>query len=509
MTSKGINTSVQLAVLGAGGMGAGLCLLLAEHGHTVYFFDPNEENVQKLSNDAFQIGLQDKVTNCKSVESLFRNVNDEAHAAVYLMSVPHGAAADKAVDSLRPYLPSDDVIIDCGNEHYENTERRQKDLAVYGVKYIGCGVSGGYQSARSGPSMSPGGDLDVVRSLLPFFQKIAAKDGQGNPCTAVIGTGGSGHYVKMIHNGIEHGMMGILGEIWLIMSRGLRMSHDKIADTLESWNNTGELRGCLLLGIGADLLRATNDKGEHVLSTIRDKVVQDAEGSEGTGTWTCAEAISHHSPAATIVAAHFYRCASAFATSREKVTASLAFGDLPQPPQEMTIDSVDEFLAALHATTCFGFLSCFAQGLNVLRAKDKQAGWRLKYTDVVQVWRAGCIIRADGILSTFDSVFNNINCNIDDLFWNSEVTAAMHQRMSFVKRVVVTATDADMLLPTISQSFEHFKYIQATHGPAQFIEAQMDYFGKHMFDTWTEPPGGAKTGKHHFEWKQAKGSSDY
>ncbi|OAA40071.1 6-phosphogluconate dehydrogenase, protein [Cordyceps fumosorosea ARSEF 2679] len=525
MTSEEINFS-KIGVLGAGSMGAGLCLLLAEKNHCVFFHDPNDDNVRKLTGDACNIGLQDRVISCASTADVFRNINDGVRAALYLMSVPHGAVADTVLEALRPHLRPADVIIDCGNEHYADTERRQKALAVDGVLYVGCGVSGGYQSARRGPSMSAGGDeADAVAArLLPFLQELAARDDRGRPCTAVVGPGGSGHYVKMIHNGIEQGMMGILAEVWLIMSspRGsLRMSNVDIADTLALWNRAGELRGCFLVGIGAEVLRARRREGsgggQHVLSAIRDKVVQDADGSEGTGAWTCAEAVAAHIPAATILAAHLYRCASASATLREAVSAATADNnddddDASDRVQEIPSADRQDFLAALHAATYFGFLSCFAEGLDVLRAKDRQAGWHLDYAEIVQLWRAGCIIRADGILDTLASIFagGGDGARLDqDVFARPEVTAAMHRRLPAVKRVVLAATAADLLLPALSQSFEHFKYMQATpHGPAQFIEAQLDYFGKHMFDTWDEPPGGAETGKHHFEWKPARGTSD-
>ena len=215
-----------------------MSLLFAELGVSVVLYDPSERNIQALLKKAKDSDLDNKLSVSKDYESLCNSLDSPK---IFFFSLPHGNIGDKTVESLKPYLQKDDIILDASNEHYASTERRQKVCDPLGVHFIGMGVSGGYQSARHGPSMSPGGNKGAVERMMPFLQRAAAKDVQHRPCVAWMGEGGAGHYVKMVHNGIEQGMMSALCEIWGIMNKCLGMGYEEIADVFEEWDTSGEL----------------------------------------------------------------------------------------------------------------------------------------------------------------------------------------------------------------------------------------------------------------------------
>ncbi|KAI0124301.1 6-phosphogluconate dehydrogenase [Xylariales sp. AK1849] len=492
----------KVGMLGVGSMGAMMSLLMAEHGYEVHFFDPSEGNMDVLEQQGKDIHLDARVQRSKSYEDVCKAVEIPGQPKVFVFSTPHGGPADKCVDGIRPYLNKGDIIIDCGNEHWTNTERRQKALDPEGIHYVGCGVSGGYQNARHGPSMSPSGSPEALQKVKPFLETLAAKDEQGRPCTNPVGPAGSGHYVKMVHNGIEHGMMSVVAEVWLLFTKGLGLKNEEIADIFDSWNKSGTLNNCFLVAIGVDIERATEDDGTKVLSEVRDKVVQDVDEEEGTGTWTCEQAIALHVPAASILSAHMFRCASADLRRRIKNKKASSGGVKAQP---LSVESKQEFVELLHMTTYFCFLICFAQGMDLIRQKDKNEGWNLDYRKIMQLWRGGCIIQADHITDLLDDMYKREDHDPDDTLGNPEIGHELAKHYPEIKKVVLKAVEADMFIPTISQSMEYYKYETSTELPTQFMEAQLDFFGQHMFDKQSDPVGDPKKGKHHFEWREAKG----
>ncbi|KAI1813521.1 6-phosphogluconate dehydrogenase [Poronia punctata] len=495
----------KVGMLGVGSMGSMMTLLMAEHGYEVYFFDPNEKNMDKLEKMCRDIHAEDKVHRTASYDEVCDQLGE---TKVFVFSTPHGGPADKCVEALKPHLTAGDVIIDCGNEHWENTERRQRDLDPMGVHYVGCGVSGGYQSARSGPSMSPGGSPEALDKIMSFLRTIAVRDEDGRPCTNPVGPGGSGHYVKMVHNGIEQGMMAVLAEVWLLLTQGLGLSDDEVGKILSSWNEKGPLRNCFLVSIGSEIERAKDENGERVVSRIRDKVVQDADEEEGTGIWTCEEAAARHVPAASILSAHLFRCASSDLGRRMKNRKE--GGGQQVKPHKLSVDesSREAFVEALHKATYFCFLACFAQGLDLIRRKDRDSDWKLDYHKILQLWRGGCIITAEYITDLLDSVYARQDHDPDSVLSNKEVEQELSDNFQATKQVVLKAIEADLFVPSISQTLEYYKYENSSHLPTQFMEAQLDYFGEHMFETKDDPMRGVEKGEHHFEWKPAKGSSD-
>ncbi|CAG9992101.1 unnamed protein product [Clonostachys byssicola] len=497
----------KIGMVGVGSMGSMMSLLFAEHGYHVFFFDIEQSKMDDTQSKAQDVNLHEYVVGQDSYSQLCKSVSSDSQPRLIVFSIPHGLAGDKCLQGLLPSLTTGDIVLDCSNENYKNTERRQEELRPYGIFYVGCGVSGGYQSARAGPSMSPGGDREAVEKILSILRTVAAKDEGGRPCVNYIGPGGSGHFVKMLHNGIEQGMMSVIAEAWYILTRGLGLSYDEAGQVLRQWNESPELSKCFLIAIGADVNREKDDKSNHVVSYVQDKVVQDVDESEGTGTWTCEEAVRLHSPAATILSAHLFRCASADLKKRMK-TEKVSKGTFATKP--LQVDDQDSFIEQLRMATYFCFLLCFVQGLNLLRQKSEKKGWEINYPDLLHVWSAGSIIRADGIMSLLQSICSwpRMKPDGDGILTDQTLEKELSRSFDSTKNVVLKAVEGNMIIPAISQSLEYYKYSTHTELPTQFMEAELDYFGHHNFDIRGHGPGEAKKGSHHHEWKPAKGTSD-
>ncbi|KAJ2988069.1 hypothetical protein NUW58_g4171 [Xylaria curta] len=356
---------------------------------------------------------------------------------VFMFSTPHSGPAGKCVESLKPHLEADDVLIDCGNEHWENTERRQRDLDPKGVHYIGYDVSGGYQRAGAGPSMSPGGSVEGLAGVMPFLRSIAATDSQGQPCA-------------------NPDMM------FMVAASGLPILHPP-----------GEVR------------QRTAEEVTLLFVDVLNDLVSD---------------LPQHAFAAFILGALDIN------TNGDKKAPHL--GQQVKPQKLSISSSRDEFIEALQGATYFCFLACFAQGLDLIRQKDKDKDWKLDYRKILQLWRGGCIIKAEHITDLLDNMYARADHDPDDILGNEEIGRELSANFQATKKVVLRAMEADLFVPPISQTLEYYKYETSTHLPTQFMEAQLDYFGSHMFERKDDPMRGVEKGEHHYEWKPAKGSSD-
>lgn len=490
----------KLAMIGCGSMGGGMALLFAENGCEVLLQDPSDAAMDGVIEQAKKDGVGEKLSKYQDYESMCKNLGSPK---VFVWSLPHGTVGDKVLDGLLPYLKMGDIIIDAANEHWKNTERRQGKCVTKGIRYIGMGVSGGYQAARRGPSMCPGSDSETLDMVLPLLNKAAAKAPDGSPCVGKIGTGGAGHYCKMIHNGIEHGMMSAIAEAWAIMTKGLGMSLDEVGEELHRWNKSGELQGTFLVRIGADICLTKDDKGQRVLDTVEDKVVQDWTGEEGTGIWSNLEAVEQHVPAPTLSTAHFLRIASGDLHQRRNVRKT--FGS-DYPPQKLDVQNKQQFLDDLRMAVFGSFLCSYVQGMNIIDKADKQKHFNVDYYQLLQIWRAGCIIQADYISSKLLMPIYKDHANKADKnpLFEPAVTEDLEKSFSHLKKVVLAATEKDHHVPALSASLEYLKYQTSTDLPTSFYEAELDYFGKHMYDKKGEDKEGLpETGKYHYEWKPA------
>ncbi|ORX97400.1 6-phosphogluconate dehydrogenase [Clohesyomyces aquaticus] len=482
-----------------------MALLFAEDGLTVNLSDPAEETMDKLIEKAEKQGFRGKLKKHTDYKELCRSLSTPR---LLVFSLPHGNVGDKVLEGLSPHLSKGDIILDCGNEHYANTERRQKKCEPTGIRYIGCGVSGGYQAARAGPSMCPGGEESAIQDVLPLLERVAAKDEQGKSCVAYIGKGGAGHYVKMVHNGIEHGMMSAISEAWGIM-RKMGMGYEDIGDIFQKWNSDGELQGTFLISIGADLSHKRETSSTHktdlVISSVLDKVVQDITGEEGTGIWSNTEAIALHVPSYTLNIAHAFRLASAYRGERERANKATDGGF---PPQELKIQDKAAFLEDLRKATFAACLASYIQGINIISKADQQYEWNINYANIWQIWRTGCIIQADYISSSLLApILQNPALKPQDVSMLFDARTAKDIRATYpsLKLVVAKAVETDQVAPALTASLEYYKTVTGTDLPTSFYEAELDYFGSHMFDKRGEEGTEEPTeGKHHFEWKPAR-----
>ncbi|KAI9821061.1 MAG: hypothetical protein M1827_003794 [Pycnora praestabilis] len=508
----------KLAMIGCGSMGGGMAMLFAENGITVSLNDPSGETVDALIQQAKKEGFGDKLEKHLDYADLSKSLGSPK---IFVFSLPHGSVGDSVCEGLHPYLDKGDIILDASNENWENTQRRQGKMVAQGVYYIGMGVSGGYQAARRGPSMCPGGEERALDIVMPLLQKVAAKDNKGRPCVSMAGVGGSGHYVKMIHNGIEHGMMSAISEAWQIMEKSIGMKYEDIGDVFAKWNSEGELRNTFLIKIAADICRTKDKDGKLVLASVQDKVVQDVDGSEGTGIWSNEEAIRLHVAAPTLSTAHSIRLASAYRGQREHVQATFG-GEFS--PENITFESASqkqEFLEDLRQAVYATCLAAYVQGMIIIDEADKENKWSINFSNVIQIWRAGCIIQADYIADMLDEIFSNSGKGgSKNLLYDHPVANDLKKSFPALRRIVAKGVEVNAIIPSLSATVEYLKYcnnlgklidLQRTASkidetidlPTQFYEAQLDYFGKHMFDLKSEPAGEPETGKHHYEWKPA------
>ena len=309
----------RIGIVGAGNMGTQMAIAFSELGLEVSVWDVNEKNVDELKEWSQNNKTKGGISTFHDINEFVKSLENEKRK-LFLFSISHGNPAESVLGMIKSNLNDGDIVLDGGNEDYQRTQKRQEECEKIGVHWIGMGVSGGYQAARRGPSLSPGGDAKALETVMPLLELYAAKDPKGNPCVARIGPGGSGHYVKMVHNGIEGGMLSTLAEAWSFLHNGLELDYNAIADIFSQWNDRGELRGTYLLDIAVDMLRAKmpsgrqNEKDErkdhYVLDEVLDKVVQDDDDTEGTPYWNIMESASRHISTPTLATAHYLRVAS-------------------------------------------------------------------------------------------------------------------------------------------------------------------------------------------------------
>lgn len=364
--------------------------------------------------------------------------------------------------------------------------------------------------------MCPGADDETLSLVLPTLRKVAAKDPDGKACVGRVGTGGAGHYCKMIHNGIEHGMMSAISEAYTIMRVGLGMSLDEIADEYDRWNSDGELKGTFLIWISRDICRTTNDKGSRVLDEVEDKVVQDFTGEEGTGIWSNTEAITKHVPAPTLTSAHYLRLASGNRYQRALIQKTFGVGSgAPKdshtavyPPQKLPdIPNRSAFLEDLRKAVYAACLAAYCQGMIIIDRADREYHFNIDYTELLQVWRAGCIIQADYISNTLlHPIYHSKTTKPSEInpLYEPAVAKDLKKCFASLRKVVARSVEADHVVPALGATLEYLKYQTSTALPTDMYEAQLDFFGKHMYDRKGEDAEGRpETGKCHFEWKPA------
>ena len=399
-----------------------------------------------------------------------------------LLMVKAGPATDATIQELLPHLDKGDVLIDGGNTFFKDTIRRNEELANSGINFIGTGVSGGEEGALKGPSIMPGGQKEAYELVAPILEQISAKAEDGAPCVTYIGPNGAGHYVKMVHNGIEYGDMQLIAESYDLMKNILGLSVDEMADIFKEWNQ-GELDS-YLIEITADILTRKDDEGTG--KPIVD-VILDAAGNKGTGKWTSQSALDLGVPLPLITESVFARYISAYKEERVQASKILTRTN----DFEFTGDK-KELVEKIREALYFSKIMSYAQGFAQLRVASKEYGWDLPFGEIAKIWRAGCIIRArflQKITDAYDKEPDIENLLLDDYF--VDITKKYQQA---VRDVVALAVQAGVPVPTFSSAIAYFDSYRAERLPANIIQAQRDYFGAHTYERVD------KEGIFHYSW---------
>ncbi|KAJ5982017.1 hypothetical protein N7451_012117 [Penicillium sp. IBT 35674x] len=484
----------RIGVVGAGNMGSMMAFAFSEIGLDVSIWDVKRENVDSFTKQMQQVKeLKGKIEPFHDVGEFTHSLDCQGERKIFMFSITHGHPADSVLSQIKQDLREGDIILDGGNEHYRNTERRQKECEEIGVSWIGIGVSGGYQSARHGPSMSPGGDPDALNGVIPLLELYAAKDPKTSmPCVMNMGPRGAGHYIKMIHNGIEVGMMSAVCEAWSYLSSGLGLSYDEIGDIFANWNDSGELRTTYLIKLAADICRTRKSsqggrKGEdasnvggYVLDDILDKVVQDDDTSEGTPTWSIVESASRHVSAPTVASGLYFRIASGNRAERLEAAQKLS---MPTPKPIISTEKREVIIEQLRRAVYCAFLASFCQGLEIISRASIDEDWNIDLAKCIQIWRAGCIIQCEHIADMFQPLLSEKEDHqLTNMKFVGRVSQELQQNYAAIKDVVVTGASFDHYVPAISSTLEYMKYVGGTKLPTQFTEAEMDYFGAHSYN---------------------------
>lgn len=405
-----------------------------------------------------------------------------------LLMVKAGTAVDSVIDDLAPFLEQGDILIDGGNSFFQDTERRSKDLTDRGFNFVGMGVSGGEEGALWGPSLMPGGPAEAYAELESMLTAISAKSDSG-PCVTHVGPGGAGHYVKMVHNGIEYGDMQLIAETYDVMRRALGMTAPEIADVFERWNE-GKLES-FLVEITATVLRHVDEEtGKPLVDIIADQAEQ-----KGTGRWTSQSSYELATPIPVIDAAVIARSLSALKLKRVAASNLLHGPEAsngqppPSPERATTIDALEDALY-------FSKISSYAQGMALLRAASSAYEWNLNLSEIARIWKAGCIIRArllDPITSAFDNASSLDNLMLDPFF-----TAAINGGMPNVRSVLHTALDIGIPTPALSSALNYVDTYRQEFLPANLIQGQRDFFGAHTYKRLD------REGTFHTQWSVAE-----
>ncbi|KAK9061800.1 hypothetical protein SSX86_018983 [Deinandra increscens subsp. villosa] len=479
----------RIGLAGLAVMGQNLALNIAEKGFPISVYNRSTSKVDETVERAEKEGNL-PLFGFHDPESF---VNSIQKPRVIIMLVKAGAPVDQTIKTLSQYMEKGDCIVDGGNEWYENTERREKAMAELGLLYLGMGVSGGEEGARNGPSMMPGGSIEAYKYIEDIVLKVAAQVPDSGPCVTYIGEGGSGNFVKMVHNGIEYGDMQLISEAYDVLKSVGKLSNEELHEVFSEWNK-GELQS-FLVEITADIFGIKDDKGDGYLV---DKVL-DKTGMKGTGKWTVQQAADLSIAAPTIAASLDSRFLSGLKDERveaAKVFKSGGFDDILADQKVDKEKLINDVRQALYAAK----ICSYAQGMNLIRAKSNEKGWNLKLGELARIWKGGCIIRAiflDRIKQAYDR-----DSELANLLVDPEFAKEMVERQSAWRRVVCLAINAGISTPGMSSSLAYFDTYRRDRLPANLVQAQRDYFGAHTYER-TDMPG-----SFHTEWfKLAKNSS--
>jgi 6-phosphogluconate dehydrogenase len=461
-------SKADIAVVGLAVMGENLILNMESKGFTVACFNRTVSKVDDFMNGRAK---GKNIIGCQSVEEMVANLKTPRKVMVMVKA---GKPVDLLIDQVLPYLDDDDIIIDGGNSHFPDTIRRTEYLESKGKFYIGAGVSGGEEGALLGPSIMPGGSPKAWEAVKPIFQKICAQTDAGEPCCDWVGENGAGHFVKMVHNGIEYGDMQMICEIYQMMTQGLGLTNEQMHEVFTEWNE-GELDS-YLIEITGDILGYKDEDGQAVVD-----VILDTAGQKGTGKWTAVSALDMGQPLTLVTEDVFARCLSAL--KDERVAASKV---LSGPNKAYDGDKslmIEDLKKALYASK----IVSYAQGYQLMRAAAAEYGWNLNNGGIALMWRGGCIIRS-AFLGKIKDAFDN-NPELDNLLLDPFFKNAVEKIQDAWRRVVIAAVNMGVPMPAVSSALAYYDGYRAERLPANLLQAQRDYFGAHTYERLDKPRG--------------------
>ncbi|MGV3041510.1 NADP-dependent phosphogluconate dehydrogenase [Staphylococcus rostri] len=462
----------QIGVIGLAVMGKNLAWNIESHGYSVSVYNRSADKTDLMVKES----AGKNIVPTYSIEEFVQSL--EKPRKILLM-VKAGEATDKTIDTLLPLLDKDDILIDGGNTNYQDTIRRNKALAESGINFIGTGVSGGEIGALTGPSMMPGGQKEAYEKVADILASISAKAADGTPCVTYIGPNGAGHYVKMVHNGIEYADMQLIAESYNMMKNLLGMDHEEISATFKEWN-TGELES-YLIEITGDIFTKLDENGEPLVEKIMDKA-----GQKGTGKWTSINALELGAPLTIITESVFARFISSL--KEQRVHASTL---LNGPEAAFTGDKA-AFLEKIRRALYMSKICSYAQGFDQMKAASEENDWNLQLGELAMIWREGCIIRAQflqKIKDAYDKDANLQNLLLDDYF-----KAIVTDYQQALRDVVAMGVQNGVAIPGFAASINYYDSYRSADLPANLIQAQRDYFGAHTYERKD------KEGTFHTQW---------
>ncbi|GEM04386.1 6-phosphogluconate dehydrogenase, NADP(+)-dependent, decarboxylating [Halolactibacillus miurensis] len=469
-------TKQQFGVIGLAVMGKNLALNVESRGYSVSVFNRTYKKTEDfMANEA-------KGKNFFGAETIEAFVDSLEKPRKIMLMVKAGPATDKTIETLRPLLDEGDIIIDGGNTFFQDTIRRNKELDESGIHFIGTGVSGGEEGALKGPSIMPGGQAEAYKHVAPILEAISAKV-EGDSCVTYIGPNGAGHYVKMVHNGIEYGDMQLIAEAYFILKNVLGLSAEELHDVFKDWNQ-GELDS-YLIEITTDIFTKKDDEtGKPMVDVILDKA-----GQKGTGKWTSQSALDLGVPLPVITESVFARFISALKDERVKASKILSGPSAESLPYE---GDKEELIEAIRQALYMSKITSYAQGFAQMRTASEEYEWNLDYGEIAMIWRGGCIIRAQflqKIKEAFDRDKALANLMLDDYFKD-----IVEKYQSSLRKVLAVAMERGIPVPGFAGALAYYDSYRTETLPANLIQAQRDYFGAHTYERVD------KDGVFHTEW---------
>jgi len=456
-----------IGMIGLGVMGKNLTLNIESHGFTVTVYDPWTDRIDEFINSL----SGEKITGAHSIEEFTKSLETPRRI---MMMIKDGKPIDDMIDHLKPFLDQGDILIDGGNSFFLDTIRRSEQLEAEGFRFIGSGVSGGEEGARNGPALMPGGQPEAYERIVPIFDAIAAKV-NGEPCSTYIGVNGAGHYVKMIHNGIEYSDMQLIAEAYFLLKNVLGMSARELHEVFTEWNK-GELDS-YLIEITADIFTKYDpETGKPMVD-----IIKDAAGQKGTGKWASQSAFDLGVAAPTIAEAVFARCMSAI--KDERIAASTQLKGTTAAFMGEKTSFVEAIRQALYASK----ICSYAQGFSLIKAASAEYGWNLAYGNIAMIFRGGCIIRARFLQQIKDAY--TTQPDLANLILDPCFKTILENYQDAWREVIVTAVRMGIPVPAFASALTYFDSYRTATLPANLIQAQRDYFGAHTYERIDQPSG--------------------